>query len=216
VTTVALNSQARDAEQLLSDRHFVMQGERPRHLRPVPIGVLAPELRALLCTDGTVVRALEMHALCRAAVTVVAEDERPVPPEVAPCLSIAAGTAATMRRVLISTATWPEPAVCAESWIVYSRLPDGFSSLLGDSVQGIGQVLAEGHLESRRELLWWGLSAPPPWASRPLVSPTLVRTYRVMCGGRVAIVISEHFAIERAHGRYRWRTDTPKQDTQPS
>lgn len=103
------------------------------------------------------------------------------------------------------------PSVWAESYIVSERLPADFFGLLNSTSHGIGGALQQHELESRRELLWFGLGASPGWAHTAAPPVTaLIRAYRIITNGWPALLISEAFAVEMRSGLYRlagW-TDT--------
>ena len=86
----------------------------------------------------------------------------------------------------------------AESYfVVPERLPPAFLDALMGNAQGIGGSLQQLRLESARELLWFGLATPPPWAEQTDGAPagTLRRAYLIITGGQPALLISEDFAL---------------------
>lgn len=190
-------------DEVLTRRHFVSQDDRPPHLGEIDLAHLDPTLRCLLFTDGTVTRTLEVQALARVSVEVVAQDEAPAPELVAAQLDVPTGTPTVRRRVVIGAG--PEmPVMWAESHIAPSRLPAGFLEVLGGASEGIGQSLQQVQLESWRDLLWFGLDELPEWSgAEPRPEPSaLTRLYRVITDARPALLISESFAIARRSGSY--------------
>jgi chorismate-pyruvate lyase len=184
-------------------QHFVMQDERPPALDDVTLEELGPELRMLLFTDGTVTRALEAWALCRVVVDVVDEHLGGLPDELAVCLDCAAGAEVRHRRVTLQSADDGTPLVYAESLILFERLPAGFLALLAHSRQGIGEALSAGRFESRRELLWFGLSSAPDWHQASFRrQSTLARTYRIVIDDAPVMVITEAFPVQPALRSY--------------
>lgn len=182
----------------LVEHHFVLQDERPAHVREVDIGALDPFLRNLVFTDGTVTRALGVQTMAPVAVEKVSQAQAPLPAEVATRLEAEAGGESVRRRVRIGTEHAAVPLLWAESYIVPERLPPGFMGLLDGAPDGIGQSLQRVALESYRELLWFGLDATPEWApERESGLGAIRRQYRVISGGLAAILISETFAVER-------------------
>ena len=191
-------------ECALTRRHFVLQDERPSHLGAVDLAELDPSLRCLLFTDGTVTRTLEVQALSRVSVDVVAQVETPAPERHAQCLKVPSGMPALRRRVVIGTGP-AAPVMWAESHIVPSRLPGDFLDVLNRAPDGIGESLQQVQLESWRDLLWFGLDTLPSW-SGVHTSPepaALTRLYRVFTAGRPALLISESFAVRRDTDSYR-------------
>jgi chorismate-pyruvate lyase len=196
-------------ECALTRRHFVLQDERPDNLRAVDLVKLDPTLRNLVFTDGTVTRALEVHALSRVSVDVVAQTEETAAGPVPRCLDIPSGANVLRRQVVIGTGA-AAPLLWAESHIVPSRLPPGFLDVLGEAPDGIGESLQRVQLESWRDMLWFGLDTLPEWSrSKRRGEPTaLTRSYRVITKGRPALLISESFAVQQHADTYRldWLT----------
>lgn len=191
-------------ERALARRHFVRQDDRPTHLTEVDLGELDPTLRGLLFTDGTVTRTLEVHALARVSVDVVAQSEAPTPAAHAECLGVPSGIPALRRRVVIGAGP-AAPVMWAESHIIPSRLPAAFLESLSRAPDGIGQSLQQVQLESCRDMLWFGLDTLPEWSGvdSPPGAQAVTRLYRVITEGQPALLISESFAVHRRAGRYQ-------------
>lgn len=188
----------------LTERHFVIQAERPPHLGDVDLVAMDPSLRNLLFTDGTVTRTLEVQALSRVFVEVVSQARRLVSGPAATHLYVPDGMDSVRRRVIIGTEASTMPVIWAESHIVPSRLPPDFLRVLDDSPDGIGESLQQVKLESWRELLWFGLDSPPSWSGMlPEPEPTVLkRLYRVITQNKPALLITESFAIQQLSGTY--------------
>ncbi len=204
-----MNDRMTIAVDRLAELHFTMQQVKPAGLADVEITSLDPFLRGLLFTDGTVTRALEVQTLSPVTVHVVEQTRDPVPAHAARCLDVALDMEILRRRVTLRTAGTPL-AVWAESHIVPDRLPAAFLPVLDSAPHGLGGSMQELQLESSRELLWFGLGAPPHWGSAaapspasPLVSSALIRLYRVLVEGRPAVLISEAFAVRMHAGLYQ-------------
>jgi chorismate-pyruvate lyase len=191
------------AADRLAQRHFTLQYAQAAELSSLEVGALDPLLRCLLFTDGTVTRALEAQTLCSVAVDVVDQSRASLPAWAANHLDASADAECIRRRVAM-TIMGPTPAVWAESYLLADRLPAGFLGLLDSMPHGIGGSLEQARLESRRELLWFRLSAPPPWAGPvPSSVSALVRLYRIITNSRPALLISEAFAVEGDGAMYR-------------
>jgi chorismate-pyruvate lyase len=187
----------------LADRHFTMQHTNTAELPNLDVVALDPLLRGLLFTDGTVTRALEAQTLCRVAVDVVEQSRTTLPPHAAGYLD-ASSTEECLRRRVAMSITGSTPAVWAESHILPERLPTGFLGLLDNAPHGIGGSIEQVRLESRRELLWFRLGAPPCWASViPSSAHAVVRLYRIITNDLPALLICEAFAVEEQRGVYR-------------
>lgn len=163
-----------------------------------------PFLRGLLFTDGTVTRNLEVKMLSPVSVTVVSQTDAIAKDDVAAHLEAKPGTESVRRRVVIGRAGSTRPVIWAESHILPTRLPPGFLGILGSAREGIGESLQRVELESWRELLWYGLDAPPAWSfgTSRATAPVITRLYRVITEGQPALLISESFAVEDRAGTY--------------
>jgi chorismate-pyruvate lyase len=189
----------------LAHRHFVLQDRRPGHLGDIGLAEMAPLLRGLLFTDGTVTRTLEVQALSRVSVEVVDQVDTTVSGQIARHLKAPSDTEAVRRRVLIGTRDATVPIIWAESHILPSRMPPRFLRVLQGAPDGIGESLQRVELESWRDLLWFGLDSHPKWSrvdTGPR-SPVITRVYRVITGGRPALLISESFSVEYCNGAYQ-------------
>ena len=186
----------------LTDAHFVLQHAKSPYLADLDIAGLDPFLRGLLFTDGTVSRALEAHTLSRVTVAPVEQVSVSVRQPAAGYLAVGEGRECLRRRVTMHIAD-RHLAVWAESYIVPERLPSQFEATLGETPQGIGGSLQQLKLESSRELLCFGLAPPPVWAKRRVSAPTLTRVYRIVRHAQPALLITEHFALQRRLGRYQ-------------
>jgi chorismate-pyruvate lyase len=194
---------ARNAE-VLSRRHFLLHDQRPAHIAAINPAELDSFLRSLLFTDGTVTRALEVKALSPVSVKVVSQSDSTATDEVADHLEVPEDTEIVRRRVTIGRAAAGSPMIWAESHIVPSRLPPGFLGILDAAREGIGESLQQVALESWRDMLWFGLDAPPEWSAvtSRAPEPVITRLYRVIAGGQPALLISESFAVEDRSGTY--------------
>jgi chorismate--pyruvate lyase len=183
-----------------------MQGARPPHVREVGVADMDPFLRTLLFIDGTVTRTLEAHSLSPVTVEVIDQANAPASALVADYLQLAEEQEITRRRVRIGAGATTGSTIWAESHIVSERLPPRFLELLDGASDGIGEALEEVRLESWREMLWFGLDAPPDWAGAVPASnagPTVLkRLYRVITQNRPALLISESFAVGQRSGKY--------------
>jgi chorismate-pyruvate lyase len=194
------------ARDLATTRDFVMQDSRPSEVKDVEISAMDLFLRTLLFTDGTVTRTLEGHTLSRVSVEVIDQVKWLASARVAKYLQIPDGGAVIRRRVRIGFDASNRSAIWAESHLVPDRLPPDFLRLLDDAPGGIGESLQLIKLESRREMLWFGLDSPPDWAyvifGSQAVLTVLKRLYRVIIQGWPALLICESFAVTQQSGGY--------------
>jgi chorismate-pyruvate lyase len=186
----------------LAERHFTHMRSEDVELARVEVDALDGFLRGLLFTDGTVTRALEVETLEPVSVEVVEQCASALPAGAAGYLESSDGANCVRRRVRIATARCAA-AVWAESYILPDRLPPGFRGSLEGAAHGIGGSIQQMLLESRRELLWFGLGAAPSWAGAELAAtPAIVRQYRIVTEALPALLIAESFAVEIRGGRY--------------
>jgi chorismate-pyruvate lyase len=191
------------AADRLAERHFTMQDANMAELPNLEVAALDPLLRGLLFTDGTVTRSLEAQTLTRVSVEVVEQSQTVLPASIARYFEISEAAPCLRRRVTMRM-SGSTPVVWAESHILPERLPAGFLGLLDGASQGIGGSIEQARLESRRELLWFRLGAPPPWAgAMPPSASAVIRLYRIITRDRPALLICEAFAVERRLGVYR-------------
>lgn len=191
-----------EVAHVLTRRHFLAHEERPRDLADVEIAALDPCLRTLLYTDGTITRNLEVLLLDRVRVEVVEQHPTPPPAYAERYLHLDGDEDCVERRVRMIIGDSETPVVWAESHLIPARLPEGFLDVLGGTPEGIGESLQRLMLESARELLWFGLGAPPEWVTDAAVPQALTRLYRVTSEGETALLIAESFAVEMRSGLY--------------
>ncbi len=201
-------AQASSAERL-AELHFIAQDEA-EDLRELPIPQLDAFLRGLLFTDGTVTRALEAHTLCKVEVEPVEQEPVRAPARIGRYLELDDREECLRRRVSMRIGGSRLASVWAESYVLEERLPQEFLPRLGSDTRGIGSSLQQLKLESRRDLLWFGLGAPPLWApDRVPATTTLTRAYRVMTQRRPALLICEAFAVELGSSQYHLMGPAP-------
>lgn len=170
----------------------------------VPVGAdrLDPLLRCVLFTDGTVTRALEAQMLTGVRVEVLAQERVRTPAVAAAALACPPSAVAIRRRVAMTAARNGATVARAESYVLPGRLPRDFPATLEASPKGIGESLHRAHLESRRELIAFGLDRGAAWAPGASAETVLVRLYRLVTGGRAAMLIREEFPAQEAAGTY--------------
>jgi chorismate-pyruvate lyase len=175
--------------------YFVAQARRPSDVRDVETETLAPYHRALLVNDGMVTRFVEASVLEPVAVDVL--EQGAVDAVGCGWLDLRKTSAAVLRRrVAIHGRESRRLYVLAESLLVTSRLPRRFAASLAESGKGLGELIEQEQLETRRELLWFGCATTPAWAEAVAPrSDLLTRSYRVVVGDRPAILISESFPL---------------------
>lgn len=187
---------------------------RERVAAALDLGALAPTLRTLLTTDGTVTETLAalhgeevgVRVLAQAFGTHAGDD--PDAPDAA-ALEIPGGTRVLERTIALVGAESGRIFAAARSGILPDRLPKGLQEGLLAGREPLGQLMLGHRLETFREIVACGrcsaAGAPhlgPACAEalgvRP-EAPVAWRTYRVTSGGRPVMVITEYFP-ERSPG----------------
>lgn len=169
---------------------MVGTGHRPHGWAPINLRALGPLLRALLVADGTVTKFLEAVTMEPVQVTIVSQSELSLDRPHAE-LMVDAGCRVIKREVTLVGARSNRRYADAASVLVVDRLPEKVKQRLADHPQGLGRILLESGLETRREVLWYG---------REILSGALsgspgriFRTYRIISGGVPLMVITENF-----------------------
>jgi chorismate-pyruvate lyase len=194
-------STSRSPISALVTRHFLHASDPDSAVSDVSVLALDPTLRCLLFTDGTVTRTLEALTLAPVRVDLVEQSPSSLPTYVAASLNATVSDYCVRRRVTFNARTG---AVSAESYILPERLPSAFLAALGQASRGIGGATESLGIESRRDLLSFGIGGTPSWApASASCCESLVRRYRVVTNERPAVFISEAFAVTATAGCYR-------------
>lgn len=172
-------------------------------LKPLHLATLEPFLRGLLLDDRVVTHTLGDHALAEVIVKIEEQREVAVDLPIASLLEVEAGSPGVRRRVSIYVGQSPTPTLLAESFVVAERLPPEVVASLATSGKGIGEVLDDMKVPTRRELVCLGASDHVPWRPRPDLGPAAVRLYRILANGLPAILIKEAFLVEVGAGQLR-------------
>ncbi|WP_295441490.1 chorismate pyruvate-lyase family protein [uncultured Thiodictyon sp.] len=171
----------------------------------IPLSDLAPFLRALLVTDGTVTKTLEAYFWEPVAVDTL-EQRFETAEEPVPWIGLAVGDRCLIRDARLRGVHTGRAFAEALSLIRTELIPADFRRRLIDREIGIGALIRDSGLESYREVLDVGLDhgdAPhgePPRlvpASEPAGDnePCVFRTYRIIIGGHPVILITERFPL---------------------
>lgn len=178
---------------------FVAQFAKPTDLEEMNLSQLTPFQRALLVTDGTVTRFIEAYTFSSVEIVQLHQETRTLPTNHA-WLDTETGTEVVDRQVALQTEQKDGQQATvhayATSLIVLNRIPQVIREGLTRKGQGLGQLLQRSGLETRRDLLWWGLDHPKdlPTVLRHLEgTPFLSRTYRIVTDGHPIILINERF-----------------------
>ena len=177
---------------------FVAQGSRPTGLLDVDPYSLSPFQRALLVTDGTVTKFLEAYAYESIRIDRLSQDSLLLNVD-HQWLAAAAGGSVIHRQVALIGERTDNLYAYAESIIVAERLNDFMQEGVEAAPGGLGKILLDSEIESRRECLWWGtekLDALPQNISDQCSGEFLTRTYRVIADQAPLMLITERFPLE--------------------
>ena len=168
---------------------LVGNSERPTERGPVNLRAVGPLLRALLVTDGTVTKFLEAVTMERVEVAILAQSEIELT-EYHDTLEAQPNSRVITRTVSLIGTTTKRHYAEATSLLVVDRLPVEVRRRLEDHPQGIGRILLESRLETRREVLWYGRD---PSESTDRGVGGIRRAYRIISGGAPLMLITESF-----------------------
>ena len=181
---------------------FVAQFAKPPDLEEMNLSRLTPFQRALLVIDGTVTRFIEAYTFSPVEVILLHQEAQTLPTNHA-WLDAEKGTEVVARQVMLQTgqkdSQQPTVHAYATSIIVLNRIPQVIREGLTLKGKGLGQLLQHSGLESRRDLLWWGLKRPTdlPEALVHLErKPFLSRTYRIVADGQPIMLINEQSPLD--------------------
>ena len=181
---------------------FVAQFAKPSDLEEINLSQLTPFQRALLVIDGTVTRFIEAYTFSPVEVVLLHQETQTLSTNHA-WLEAEKGTEVVARQVILQTgqkdSQQPTIHAYATSIIVLNRIPQIIRQGLTLKDQGLGQLLQHSGLESRRDLLWWGLKRPKdlPEALVHLAGqPFLSRTYRIVADGQPIMLITEQSPLD--------------------
>lgn len=185
---------------------FVAQAERPAMSGEINIAQLTPFQRALIVTDGTVTRLIEAYTLAPVEVVLLHQAEQTLCTEHI-WLKLPSGAPVIARQVALQTPSigneTPKTQAYATSLIVPQHLPKGILDGLESDPAGLGGILQNSGLETRRELLWCCCETArdlPEAIAHLEGEPLLSRTYRVFANKKPIMLITEKFPLrEEAH-----------------
>ena len=181
---------------------FVAQFAKPSDLEEINLSQLTPFQRALLVTDGTVTRFIEAYTFSPVEIVLLHQETQLLPTNHA-WLDAAKGTRVIARQVMLQTGhmSGQQPTVhtYATSLIMLNRTPQVVREGLPLKGKGLGQLLQRSGLETRRDLLWYGLKYPkdlPEMLLHLEGEPFLSRTYRIIADGQPIMLINEQFPLD--------------------
>lgn len=182
---------------------FVAQFAKPTDLEEINLSQLTSFQRALLVIDGTVTQFIEAYTFSPIEVVLLHQETQTLSTDHV-WLDAEKGTEVVFRQVVLQTERnedqQPTVHAYATSIIVLDRIPQIIREGLTVKGQGLGRLLQHSGLESRRDLLWWGLKRPkdlPEALAHLEGKPFLSRTYRVVADGQPIMLINEQSPLDR-------------------
>lgn len=171
------------------------QASRPRGLQTVNLRALTPFQRALLSIDGTVTKFIEAYMLEPVESILLAQQTQLLSEE-HHWLELPAGSEVIARQVLLRGRYSATVYAYAISLLATQRLAPTLLGDLAAEPAGIGRVLLNSHMETRREILWYGreqLPELPEAIAHYTGNEFLSRTYRIVANGQPMMLINEKF-----------------------
>jgi chorismate-pyruvate lyase len=166
------------------------------NLNVLGISSLPPLQRILLITDGTLTEILEAYFCER--ISLVKLSQRVIAATTSDTLlDPIPGESLIERKILLQGERTGTNYVYAESLVAVDRLPSAFREGL-NSHTPLGRLWLEHRLETFKQM--HEVHCQPAdglchYFEHAEPEPLLVRTYRVLSGGRVVMVISEYFPV---------------------
>ncbi len=174
------------------------QAASPAGLSAVNLRVLSPVLRSLLVVEGTGPTVIEAYTLeplniqrLSQSTVALSEDH--------PWLEASKSTRVAVREVLIEGEYSGTLYVYAVSLIVLDRMPASVRERLEIDGEGIGRILIDHQLETRREVLWYGrehVGELREEVRRRTSGEFITRAYRIVHKRSPVALITEKFPVE--------------------
>ena len=165
---------------------------------------LGRDLRILLASNGTLTRILGIVADDEIVVHIVAQQVHGQAPGTPGLERLPTGRL-LQRRIVLKGRRSGQPFVAAESLVAVDLLPPAITTTLLETRRPIGEVTAASCLETFKETADVWVARPPDWLAAAGFQPSkpsiVVRRYRVITDGRLAIVITEYFLRDDFHSR---------------
>lgn len=176
-------------------------------------GPLSNAQRALLTTDGSITRLLEVFCKGPVSVRTVCQEVIRASEDVAQELEIKQGEEVNHRVVDLFNQSNNTTLIHAVSYTPLMRLPDGARSRLMNADEPIGIILRDEKIESRRELISVHYSGCHPWnpeKSNTIPSgPYLSRKYRIIHNNLPLFFIEEMMPVDLFSGPREITIRTP-------
>ncbi len=177
---------------------FVAQFAKPAYLDAIDLRTLTPFQRALLVIDGTVTQFIEAYTMEPVEIVRLNQETQRLSTDHV-WLEAPEGTAVIARQVLLQGKS--TLYVYAMSLIVSDRLPEVIKQGLEVDDEGLGDLLRRSRVETRRELLWYGLEHArelPPAIGHLADEMFISRMYRIIADGQPMMLINEKFPFDES------------------
>lgn len=171
------------------------QGSRPHDLQPVNLRSITPFQRALVSIDGTVTKFIEAYMLEPVESLLLTQHPQRLLTDHL-WLALPAQREVIARQVLLRGRYSATVYAYAVSLLAPERLPQTLLRDLASEPAGIGRVLLNSQIETRREILWYGrerIANLPEAIERDTGNEFLSRTYRIIADGQPVMLINEKF-----------------------
>jgi chorismate-pyruvate lyase len=174
---------------------FIAQSARPAQLREINLRTLTPVQRALLVIDGTVTKFIEAYTMEPVEIVRLGQEKWVLSAD-HDWLEASKDTRVVARQVLLRGKYSRNLHAYATSLVVPDRLKRTVKQGLDIDGEGLGRLLLNNGIETRREVLWYGLehadNLPDP--IRDLNGHEFIsRMYRIIAGGQPIMLINERF-----------------------
>lgn len=177
---------------------LVAQSQKPPQLGELNLRVLTPFQRTLLVIDGTVTKFIEAYTMEPIEVIRLSQEAHCLN-EKHQWLAAETGTDVIARQVLLKGRYSGKIYAYAASLIIESRINENLKHDLDVEGGGIGRILLNNQVESRREVLWYGkeqANGLPEAISHLNKTDFISRTYRIIVGGKPVMLINEKFPMD--------------------
>ena len=169
----------------------------PEQLSTLNFRALTPFQRALMVSDGTVTKFIEAYTLDPVEIIRLSQEHYPLE-ENHPWLEADKNSDVMLREVAIRGIYSRNLYVYGVSYIVPELLSRDIRERLEVQGEGIGRILNDYRMETRREVLWFGrekVSDLPREISSACNGEFISRSYRIIMGGKPIVMINERFPV---------------------
>jgi len=176
-------------------------------------GPLSQAQLALLTTDGSVTRLLEIFCNAPVGIRTISQSVIPAPDDIADDLGVLSGEEVNYRIVDLYNKKTGVPLIHAISYAPLSHLPQNAIMRLMKEDEPIGYIMHDEKIESRREILSIYSSnhcrAYQGTDNNKISQPYISRSYRIIHNDRPIFIIEEQMPLDLLSERKTMRIKTP-------